>query len=166
VGIPAALAEQPWVERCLAATGNKSAAAAALVRAERDLSAARSADEEPDRVFFFGEASLAHETACTLRDSGDLAGAVREFQHSVSTREANTAAGLAMLIEVTTSVAVAPDGPYNVVEGAAIGRAAVRALKTIGAAAGSNTASEETRDGVGITTAISAWALAALPQVR
>jgi hypothetical protein len=76
--------------RCLAATGNKSAAAAALVRAERDLSAARTSDGEPDRVFFFGEASLAHETACTLRDSGDLAGAVREFQHSVSTREATT----------------------------------------------------------------------------
>jgi hypothetical protein len=76
--------------RCLAATGNKSAAAAALVRAERDLSTARSADVEPDRVFFFGEASLAHETACTLRDSGDLSGAVREFQHSVSTREATT----------------------------------------------------------------------------
>jgi hypothetical protein len=39
-------------------------------------------------VFFFGEASLAHETACTLRDMGDLAGAEREFQHSIRTRNA------------------------------------------------------------------------------
>jgi hypothetical protein len=42
----------------------------------------------PDRVFFFGEASLAHETACALRDSGDLSGAAREFRRSVRTRKA------------------------------------------------------------------------------
>jgi hypothetical protein len=47
-------------------------------------------DAEPNRVFFFGEASLAHETACTLRDLGNLSGAVREFQHSVRTRRAET----------------------------------------------------------------------------
>lgn len=40
---------------------------AALRRTEDDL---RNTDgtEEPGRVFFFAEASLAHETACTLRD--------------------------------------------------------------------------------------------------
>ena len=39
-------------------------------------------------MFFFGEASLAHETACTLRDTGDLSGALKEFRRSVRTREA------------------------------------------------------------------------------
>ena len=41
-------------------------------------------------MFFFGEASLAHETACTLRDMGDLAPATKEFQHSVRTRKTAT----------------------------------------------------------------------------
>lgn len=41
-------------------------------------------------MFFFGEASLAHETACALRDSGDLGGAAREFRRSVRTRKAAT----------------------------------------------------------------------------
>ncbi len=41
-------------------------------------------------MFFFGEASLAHETACTLRDTGDLARAVRQFHRSVRTRKAAT----------------------------------------------------------------------------
>jgi hypothetical protein len=45
-------------------------------------------DAEPTRVFFFAEASLAHETACTLRDAGDLPGAMREFRRSVRTRQA------------------------------------------------------------------------------
>ncbi|RKN52385.1 Tat pathway signal protein, partial [Streptomyces klenkii] len=76
--------------RALAAAGQKQAAAAALVRAENDLSAAAPGDDEPARVFFFGEASLAHETACTLRDTGDLAGAQREFRRSVRTRRAAT----------------------------------------------------------------------------
>lgn len=74
--------------RALAATGQRKAAAAALIRAENDLSAAAPGDDEPDRVFFFGEASLAHQTACTLRDTGDLAGALREFRRSVRTRKA------------------------------------------------------------------------------
>jgi hypothetical protein len=76
--------------RALAATGRKQAAVAALVRAETDLTSATPGGEEPGRVFFFGEASLAHETACTLRDIGDLPGAVREFKRSVRTREAAT----------------------------------------------------------------------------
>ncbi|WP_329479279.1 hypothetical protein OG555_40985 [Kribbella sp. NBC_01484] len=76
--------------RALAADGQKAAAARALLRAEADLSSASPGDDEPGRVFFFGEASLAHETACTLRDLGDLKGAVREFQRSGRTRKAAT----------------------------------------------------------------------------
>jgi tetratricopeptide (TPR) repeat protein len=76
--------------RALAAAGEKRAAAAALNRAEGDLAAAEPGDEEPSRVFFFSEASLAHETACTLRDTGDLTGAVRQFRRSVRTRKAAT----------------------------------------------------------------------------
>ncbi|MGA5703304.1 Tat pathway signal protein [Peterkaempfera bronchialis] len=74
--------------RALAATGRKQTAAAALLRAEDDLAAAEPGDDEPGRVFFFGEASLAHETACTLRDTGDLPAAAREFRRSVRTRKA------------------------------------------------------------------------------
>ncbi|MFD7640823.1 Tat pathway signal protein [Kitasatospora sp. NPDC059795] len=74
--------------RGLAATGRHSAATGALLRAQRDLAAAESDDEEPARVFFFAEASLAHETANALRDMGDLAGAEKEFRHSVATRKA------------------------------------------------------------------------------
>ncbi|MFG1921069.1 Tat pathway signal protein [Cryptosporangium sp. NPDC048952] len=74
--------------RTLVATGQPQAAARTLLRAEDDLAAATAGDEEPNRVFFFGEASLAHETACALRDSGDLPGAVREFRRSVRTRKA------------------------------------------------------------------------------
>lgn len=73
--------------RALAASQQKQAAAAALLRAEDDLATASSGDEEPARVFFFGEASLAHETACTLRDTGDLAGAIQQFRRSVRIRE-------------------------------------------------------------------------------
>lgn len=76
--------------RALAATDQKRAAAAALVHAEDDLAAAKPGDEEPNRVFFFGEASLAHQTACTLRDTGDLPGAERQFRRSVRTRKAAT----------------------------------------------------------------------------
>ena len=74
--------------RSLAAVGRTRAAATALTRAEDDLAAAEPGDEEPSRVFFFGEASLAHETARTLADIGDLAGAEREFGRSVRTRKA------------------------------------------------------------------------------
>ena len=73
--------------RSLAAAGRRNAAAKALLRAENDLSAADDGIAEPDRVFFFGEASLAHETACALRDMGDLDGSVRQFHHSVRTRK-------------------------------------------------------------------------------
>ncbi|MCC9738500.1 Tat pathway signal protein [Streptomyces sp. MNU89] len=74
--------------RALAAAGRKREASAALLRAEDDLAAAHDGIQDPGRVFFFGEASLAHETACTLRDLGDLAGAEKEFRRSVRTRKA------------------------------------------------------------------------------
>lgn len=76
--------------RALAADGDGSAAAKALLRAEDNLASATKSDDEPGRVFFFGEASLAHETACTLRDLGDLTAATSEFRHSVRTRKAAT----------------------------------------------------------------------------
>jgi hypothetical protein len=76
--------------RSLAASGDRRGAAKALVRAENDLAAAEPGDGEPARVFFFGEASLAHETACTLRDSGDLRGSVRAFRRSVRTRKVSS----------------------------------------------------------------------------
>lgn len=72
--------------RGLAAAGERKAAASALSRAERDLGRAKEGDDEPNRVFFFGEASLAHETAAALRDLGDLKGAEGKFRHSVRTR--------------------------------------------------------------------------------
>jgi tetratricopeptide (TPR) repeat protein len=61
-------------------------AAKALLKAEDDLRAASDGIDEPHRTFFFGEASLAHETGCALRDSGDHQGAIRELQRSVRTR--------------------------------------------------------------------------------
>jgi hypothetical protein len=76
--------------RALASTQQKRAAAAVLLRAENDLAASKPGDEEPARVFFFGEASLAHETACTLRDTDDLTGAIGQFRRSVRTRKAAT----------------------------------------------------------------------------
>lgn len=76
--------------RTLAADGQRKAAATTLIRAEDDLASAQPDDEEPSRIYFFGEASLAHETACTLRDMGDLPGAIREFRRSVRTRKAAT----------------------------------------------------------------------------
>jgi hypothetical protein len=76
--------------RALAVDGQRAAARRALLRAETDLASATAGDDEPGRVFFFGEASLAHETACTLRDMGDLAAATKEFQRSVRTRKAAT----------------------------------------------------------------------------
>lgn len=75
--------------RAEAAAGNRAGAVRALRRAEDDLRAAADGGApEPARVFFFAEASLAHETACALRDLGDLKGAEREFQRSVRTRQA------------------------------------------------------------------------------
>jgi hypothetical protein len=74
--------------RGFAANGMKQSAAKALLRAEDDLASASDGIEEPDRTFFFGEASLAHETACTLRDLGDLDGAIHQFQRSVRKRKA------------------------------------------------------------------------------
>ncbi|WP_428849359.1 tetratricopeptide repeat protein [Streptomyces cucumeris] len=74
--------------RTLAATGQRHAAVRALLRANDDLSHAHDGIREPDRTFFFGEASLAHETACTLRDLGDHQRAIKEFRRSVRTRGA------------------------------------------------------------------------------
>lgn len=76
--------------RSLAADNRRQEAVAALAQAERDLSNAGEG-EEPGRVWFFGEASLAHETAATLRDLGDLKGAEKQFRHSVRTRRAQFA---------------------------------------------------------------------------
>ena len=75
--------------RTLASNGQSAEAAAALLRAENDLAAASLGDDEPPRVFFFGEASLAHETACAIRDTGDFSGAAQEFRRSVRTRKAS-----------------------------------------------------------------------------
>jgi transcriptional regulator with XRE-family HTH domain len=72
--------------RALAATGQKQAAAKALLKAEDDLAVAREGIAEPPRTFFFGEASLAHEAGRTLQSCGDQPGAVRHFQHSVRSR--------------------------------------------------------------------------------
>ncbi|MGW2081975.1 Tat pathway signal protein [Streptomyces sp. NPDC001939] len=77
--------------RALAADGRKNEAMAALRRAEDDLSNAGSPEAgEPGRVSFFTEAALAHETACTLRDLGELKAAEAEFKRSVRTRRAQS----------------------------------------------------------------------------
>ncbi|MFD7552210.1 Tat pathway signal protein [Streptomyces sp. NPDC059816] len=73
--------------RALAADGQRREALAALRRAEDDLSAADpDPGAEPSRVFFFGEASLASQTAHTLTALGDLKGAAEQFTRSVNTR--------------------------------------------------------------------------------
>ncbi|MFE9424293.1 Tat pathway signal protein [Kitasatospora sp. NPDC006697] len=74
--------------RALAAAGRRQDALTALRQAEDDLGNAGTpgGGDDPARVGFFGEASLAHETACTLRDLGDLQGAETAFVHSVRTR--------------------------------------------------------------------------------
>ncbi|MFJ6898270.1 Tat pathway signal protein [Streptomyces hokutonensis] len=74
--------------RSLATDGQNREAIAALLRAEDDLAAAQPGDEDPHRVWFFQQASLAHETARTLWTLGDLEGALREFNNSVLTRKA------------------------------------------------------------------------------
>lgn len=71
--------------RSLARTGDPKGASRALLRAEDDLSDA--AGDEPARVWFFGEASLAHETARTLQAMGDLGAAQEAFERSVRLRE-------------------------------------------------------------------------------
>ncbi|HKR49734.1 MAG TPA: helix-turn-helix domain-containing protein [Pseudonocardiaceae bacterium] len=76
--------------RALGAAGQNSAAAEALITAEDDLASATTGDDEPSRVFFFGEASLAHQTALTLRAIGDLSGALTEFRRSARTRQTTT----------------------------------------------------------------------------
>lgn len=68
--------------RTLASAGLAGAASAALLRAEDDLARAKPDGDEPARVFFFSEASLAHETGRTLYASGDLAGAEAALAHS------------------------------------------------------------------------------------
>ncbi|WP_328719585.1 Tat pathway signal protein [Streptomyces sp. NBC_00247] len=72
--------------RALAAAGRTRSAVKALLRSENDLAAAEDGVVEPHRTFFFGEASLAHETARTLEVLGDRRGAIREFGRSVRTR--------------------------------------------------------------------------------
>jgi transcriptional regulator with XRE-family HTH domain len=74
--------------KALSAAGLGADSAKALLEAEDHLAAASNSDTEPARVFFFSEASLAHETACALRDSGDLAGAAEQFHISVRKRRA------------------------------------------------------------------------------
>ena len=71
--------------RALAADGNRSGTIAAISRAEQDLARADN-DGAPGRVDFFQEASLAHETACALRDLGQPVDAEIHFQRSVATR--------------------------------------------------------------------------------
>ncbi|MCY9785233.1 hypothetical protein KIK06_15220 [Nocardiopsis sp. EMB25] len=73
--------------RSLARVGDTKSASQALLRAEDDLSDA-TPDTEPARVWFFGRASLAHETARTLQAMGDLGSAQREFERSVQLRGA------------------------------------------------------------------------------
>lgn len=75
--------------RAFAAAGQSVSAASALLRAEDDLRTADSGDNDPDRVFFFGEASLAHETACTLRDLGDYRRSISQFRRSVRMRQSS-----------------------------------------------------------------------------
>ncbi|MEO3976875.1 Tat pathway signal protein [Streptomyces sp. CAU 1734] len=73
--------------RALAADGQRREALTSLRRAEDDLTAADpDPGAEPSRVFFFGEASLASQTAHTLAALGDLKGAAEQFTRSVNTR--------------------------------------------------------------------------------
>ncbi|WNI20766.1 Tat pathway signal protein [Streptomyces sp. ITFR-16] len=70
--------------RALAVSGDRAGTLAAIGRAERDLG--RDTGDAPGRVGFFGEASLAHETACALRDLGNPRDAEIHFRRSVATR--------------------------------------------------------------------------------
>ncbi|WP_242435741.1 hypothetical protein [Streptomyces sp. Root369] len=71
--------------RALAADGDRAGTLAAISRAERDLARADT-NEAPARIGFFQEASLAHETACALRDIGQPLDAEIHFKRSVDTR--------------------------------------------------------------------------------
>ncbi|MEU2598155.1 Tat pathway signal protein [Streptomyces hirsutus] len=71
--------------RALAADGDRAGTLAAISRAERDFARADN-NAVPSRVGFFQEASLAHETACALRDLGRPRDAEIHFQRSVATR--------------------------------------------------------------------------------
>ncbi|MFD6811626.1 Tat pathway signal protein, partial [Streptomyces anthocyanicus] len=75
--------------RALAVNGQKRQAVAAINQAESDLDRAAPGDEEPQRIWFFQEASLAHETARALWALGDLDGALRHFHDSVRYRRAD-----------------------------------------------------------------------------
>jgi tetratricopeptide (TPR) repeat protein len=72
--------------RALAGTGQKQAAAEALLKAENDLTSANDDTAEPHRASFFAEASLAHETGRTLQACGDVRNAVCHYQRSVQIR--------------------------------------------------------------------------------
>lgn len=72
--------------RALAAAGLNGGASAALLRAEDDLRKASPGDDEPGRVYFFSEASLAHETGRTLFSGGDVRGAESALSRSVRVR--------------------------------------------------------------------------------
>ncbi|MFC7974602.1 Tat pathway signal protein [Streptomyces cinereoruber] len=76
--------------RALALDGRRNSAVAAIHQAEADLDRASTGGDEPKRVWFFQEASLAHETARTLWALGDLDGALRHFRDSVRRREASS----------------------------------------------------------------------------
>ncbi|MFJ6577879.1 Tat pathway signal protein [Streptomyces sp. NPDC091368] len=76
--------------RALAVDGQKSDALAAIRQAEHDLAQTGAGEDEPQRVWFFQEASLAHETARTLWALGDLNGALRHFRASVRLRRADS----------------------------------------------------------------------------
>ncbi|MFE7580663.1 Tat pathway signal protein [Streptomyces gardneri] len=76
--------------RALAVDGQRGKAVAAIHQAETDLAGATAGDDEPHRVWFFQEASLAHETARTLWALGDLNGALRHFRTSVRLRRADS----------------------------------------------------------------------------
>lgn len=68
-----------------AADGDRAGTLAPISRAERDLARADT-NEAPARIGFFQEASLAHETACALRDIGQPLDAEIHFKRSVATR--------------------------------------------------------------------------------
>lgn len=76
--------------RGLAATGQALQAAAELSQAEADLSQAGDTANDPQRIWFFGEASLSNQTALTLRDIGDLTGAQTLFERAAKVRPAGT----------------------------------------------------------------------------
>lgn len=75
--------------RALAVNGQRRQAVTAINQAEADLNRAAPGDEEPQRIWFFQEASLAHETARALWALGDLDGALRHFHDSVRYRRAD-----------------------------------------------------------------------------